>query len=283
MKNTILSILFLGLGFGLGQFFSKKTTPDNNVLPEAVRFNFENLANKELKNYALLQDAEAKLKAADELYAKMVVLFLADLSLKVELPIQASQTLWKDHPKPMDPTTKAAQEISPLGSFKQMTSDMKESLEEKSDSVGVEEDKAITKGLGQAVRHYKLSDYVTKMTPQIKRMMGVFKGVIEIEAGKDKGQKHQIRMNLDMTQKDDKLDGISHIELRDAKGVVYSESNGDGGNSSLKQSAERPKVIFLDVSPDRFISLDISTFPRLEGHFFEKNVYRGSVKLRKEN
>jgi hypothetical protein len=75
VKYILVAIASLFVGYYLYPAFNAIPQPKQHIQP------FKNFIEKEAKKYADLQDADAKLKAADEMYGKMMMLFLAELGL----------------------------------------------------------------------------------------------------------------------------------------------------------------------------------------------------------
>ncbi|MFZ4714655.1 MAG: hypothetical protein ACOYL6_13130 [Bacteriovoracaceae bacterium] len=279
-KQFFLILLFSFLGFALGRYTKTsnnnlKSSEINPVLQQKIY----TIADHELRNYAMAQEAKEKLQAADELYGKVVLLFLADLNLHMDLPQTAKETVWKEdeqekiEEEKAKPIVVGALDTSPLAGLKKMSQTVREELAPESKLTGPK----------KTVENFKLSAYSNKMNPMVRRLMGDFRGQLKLESGKKKGQTHGVHLNFDFLMKDKKLDGMALVELIDNKGEVYSTSSGDGSNRNIRQSADDPNLFFIECSPDSFFTVNMKSYPKLRGQFFESDEYRGTVFLQRTN
>jgi hypothetical protein len=283
MKKFLLLILIFSAGFLVGKLTHKSTPPTTQSSFPVIEKKAFLIADKELRNYAMAVEARAKLKAADELYGKVVLLFLADLNLHLDLPQEPKETKWTelDHsPKANEALAKEGElDPSPFTQFKQTTHDLREKFEK------MEEKTHKEKTLSQLkkVEVYKLAKYSSKITKEINKMMGEFKGDLKIQTGKNKGQTHSVHLVFDFVMDQKKLEGQSRIELSNEKGEIYSSSTGEGSNQSLLQSKDNPSLIFIHCSPDTFLAINLETFPKLIAEYYESDEFRGTANLKKIN
>jgi hypothetical protein len=77
-----LAILVVGLISGYVLYPAFNPSAVEPKLPEEKESKLQNFIDQEAKAFAVLKDADAKLKAAEAMYGKMMILFLADLGLK---------------------------------------------------------------------------------------------------------------------------------------------------------------------------------------------------------
>jgi hypothetical protein len=76
----------------------KKPEPIASTTSNEIVTKFKDLSENEARQYAEAKTAEEKLKAADALYGKMMIIFLADLALKLQPihqvdPVMMEQTM----------------------------------------------------------------------------------------------------------------------------------------------------------------------------------------------
>ena len=281
MKKFLLLILIFSAGFLAGKFSHKSTPPTTQSSLPVIEKKAFSIADKELRNYAMAVEAREKLKAADELYGKVVLLFLADLNLHLDLPQEAKETKWTEEIQAskteVSPKKEGELDPSPFTQFKQTAHELREKFEKMEEKT--EKDKS-QKQLKQ-IESYKLAQYSTKLTKEVKKMMGEFKGDLKIQTGKNKGQTHSVHLVFDFFMDQKKLEGQSRIELTNDKGEIYSSSTGEGSNQSLLQSKDNPSLVFVHCSPDTFLAINLDTYPQLIAEFYESTEFRGTAKLKK--
>lgn len=108
--------------FTLGYFTFSVLHPVNNRPSDELLSLFEKFLKSEAKNYANADTSEEKLKAADEMYSKMMLLFLSQLELKapknkplnVEVTIQPEKKIYVEVPQEIEaPKKKQARKKQP--------------------------------------------------------------------------------------------------------------------------------------------------------------------------
>jgi hypothetical protein len=285
MKKTLLLILIFSAGFLVGKLTSTpKTTTIESQLPDIEKKAFL-IADKELRNYALAVEARDKLKAADELYGKILLLFLADLNLRLDLPQEPKETKWSEPIVSSIDTDKTSVpregelEPSPFSQLKKTTHELREKFEQ----MEMKSEKQKHLSDLKKVENYKLAKYSSKITKEVKKMLGEFKGNLKLESGKNKGKIHTIHLIFDFVMNNKKLEGHSTIEFMNEKGEIYSSSSGEGSNQSLLQSKDNPHLVFIHCSPNSFLSINLENFPPIIAEYFEEDEFRGKVNLKKIN
>ena len=234
------------------------STPSDQIVSK-----FKDLSENEARRYAEAKTADEKLKAADALYGKMMIIFLADLALKLEPihqvdPVMAQQTL-KEPVEVIDnpiPTTTSTVATAPAQSEKP-------------------KDKLTTEAKFQTA--YRNSNHAKTLDRRTKRMLGVFEGTLRHTQGKDRGRVDSVMISMDFTQvKKDTLDGSSSVILTDPTGKEYSRGSSNGGNGSLRLHPDDEDVVFIDASPTSYISLSVS---KLRGTFVDEGRIIGNIQL----
>jgi hypothetical protein len=139
-------------------FFYKKPEPPKTS--EEVISKFRDLSENEGRNYAEAKNAEEKLRAADALYEKMMMLFLAELALNMR-PIH------KVDPAMIDQVISKEETVSKSSNS---------SLEFPPTQMA-----EINKKLSPSVKNlqeYKESSLVTKLDRRSRKVIGTFEGTL---------------------------------------------------------------------------------------------------------
>ena len=240
------------------------------VAEEVMVSKFKNLSENEARHYAEARTAEEKLKAADALYEKMMLIFLADLALKM-------QPIHKVDPVMVDATLKEPKPES--------TPEVLSANDEKHEATTPQSSPSKAKPVeaiseAKILKDYKDSLHSNSIDKRTRHMFGSFEGTLRHNAGKEKGRVDSVRMTLDFTLvKKGELDGSSSIVLADPQGQEYSKAQGDGGNGSLRLHPTDQDMVFIDASPSSFLSINIST---LRGYYADKGIIIGEISLRKK-
>jgi hypothetical protein len=230
---------------------------------------FKSLSENEARRYAEATTAEEKLKAADALYEKMMLIFLADLALKME-PIHQVD------PAMIEQTIKESKE-----EIEKSTVEVTAAAKTDAELIGIsKKTKTTLPSDNKVISGYKDSNHSTTLDKRTRRMLGNFEGTLRHLQGKDKGRVDSVKISMDFTQvKKGELDGSSSVILADPQGQEYSRGQGDGGNGTLRLHPTDEDIVYIDASPSSFISLSVST---LRGSYFDKGLYIGDVQLRRK-
>src|SRR5688572_10072503 len=92
-KVMVLIALSLGLSFYLGYRTSNHPTSRSVEQPKrsVVEEKLIGLSEKEIREYAELKDQKEKLKKADEIFGKILLLVMADLGIKSPEVMKAAE------------------------------------------------------------------------------------------------------------------------------------------------------------------------------------------------
>jgi hypothetical protein len=247
----------------------KKTEPVIATPSEEIVSKFRNLSENEARRYAEAKTADEKLKAADALYGKMMILFLADLALKLQPihqvdPVMVEQTM----KGPVEVVEKPATLDSNSGNL--TTTAPAQSEKPK--------DKLTTEAKLQTA--YRNSNHAKNLDRRTKRMLGVLEGTLRHTQGKEQGRVDGVVISMDFTQvKKNTLDGSSSVVLTDPTGKEYSRGSSNGGNGSLRLHPDDEDVVFIDASPTSYIALSIT---KLRGTFVDEGKIIGNVQLHRK-
>ncbi len=270
MKLIIILFLGLGIGFTLG-----KLSSTNSTLAPAVPF--ETWSQDGVKKVEALSNADEQLAEAERYYGKAVVLFLATLYNKTQNHA-AAQTISKTVENKVDqtmvaesPTTSEIKDSTPPPSM-----NLKKTLkEEKSKKIVSTKEEDLKRLIA-----YRSSQAATKMTPEVRKMIGSFEGVFVQEFGVNKGRVDRVEMDLMFDVTDGKLQGQTRIVLINPKGDIYSNSSGDGNNQTLKLVEGTKDQIYIETAPGEFIIMDVSRPNQLTGKYYDPGgSYRGSIQI----
>lgn len=236
------------------------STPSDQIVSK-----FKDLSENEARRYAEAKTADEKLKAADALYGKMMIIFLAHLALKLEPihqvdPVMAQQTLKEpveliENPAPPTTSTVAT---APAQS------------EKPKDSLTPE---------AKLQAAYRDSKHAKTLDRRARRMLGAFEGTLRHTQVKQRGRIDTVRINMDFVQVKGELDGSSSVILISPEGQEYSRGASDGGNGSLRLHPTDEDIVFIDASPTSYISLSIS---KLRGSYMDDGRFIGNVQLHRK-
>lgn len=260
------AILLVGILIG----YFLRPTEQASLPPEKIN-DFQNLIDHEAKNYALQRDADAKLKAAEELYGKMMVLFLANLSLKsTHQFVPAEKAVVKN--------------TSPKTQFTE---------EYESDPVVEPKDSPVVMGKEtlpptktpikqtpqQIYDQFRSAHYIDSFKAKERRLLGQYVG--SLLRLKPKESTDSIRFEFNLVQDGKNLTGETLVTMTDDTGKEYSRNAGNGGNRALKVNPNEPDSYYVDASPTSFFIVSFKHFPAITGNYYEKGVNIGKVILRK--
>lgn len=250
-------------------FFISRPAP----IPETTQKEFKALTVNEAKTFAEAKTPEDKLKAAEALYGKMMVLFLANLGIELqkstpaELPAGTETETRPEEKAPLvaDSAPAALTEITKTECAPCAASEKKK-----------EDARKLT-----TPEKFSSSTYINSMQPIVRQMNGVFSGKLSYFAGEKKGKIDLALLEVNLRQRDEVLDGSIAVILTDSDtNVPYSRNRGNGGNKTIRyNSADR--VVYVEASPNSFFSFRAAEFRRSEvrGEYYEKNALVGRAVL----
>ncbi len=227
-------------------------------------------AENELRAYAQAQDAEEKLRRADELYEKAVLLFLADLGLRVALPPKAPSLaeLKSDAAGDVPMDEGGPKEVGSPSMAHAVTVPAPAPIAKKL----TPEEAAIEQTV--AFRRAPLAD---KMAPQVRRITGQFDGLLMREKGKRKGQEDTLNLSMDFSMSGDKLEGRILILMSDPSGKLYSRNSGEGKNQTVRLVPGSRDQVYIEPAPGDFILLNLARGDRMRGVYYEDGHPIGKV------
>lgn len=255
---------------------SEKISPK---ISSSLNSEIEKMTHEELQEYIQLKDMKAKYEKADEILGKVILLFLANLGTKVPSNVQhyfAQGNPKRNYIEP-EAITVAKKEQKGPELF----------LNEKKKKINIDIFKKINEE-EFAKRHVRLSDIeidnalieFNSLKPvdslnKLKYLLGVFEGEIYFFNGRYANQTHQMSLDVDLVEKDNKLNGAYSLKISN-QGKVYSHNRGGGDNRQIRFSI-KSRCYFLEVSPNEYLcvrKLD-DDYGSISGKFYQDNKYIG--------
>jgi hypothetical protein len=270
-----LLILLVGLIAGYFLYPAFHTQPETIKLSHEKVGQFEEFVNKEAKDFAVLETAEDKLKAAEAMYGKMMVLFLAHLGLKsnydfkpVAVVVKAETAKEKKIPEERI----VAEKVEPLshaGTRDAYADEVKS------------KPKAENKTDQERYEQYRMSQYIEKFDDKAKRLLGSFRGTLKHDSPKNEGRVDSVLMEFNLHQENGKVTGDTLVVMADPSNVEYSRNAGNAGNRAMKFNPQDVDSYYVDASPTSYFLIYLKTFPEVTGQYYERGKLIGTVNLRK--
>ena len=255
--------LILGLLIASSYFLNRKTS-----VPETTRKEFQAFTEAEARKFAEAPDGASKLKAAEELYGKMMILFLANMGLELQksrpVEISTPEVAPEVGKIPHTADSQLRTECTPCS--QSVTSTTKK--EEKTDP-------KLTTG-----EKFRSARYFSALDPHVSKLVGVFSGRLTNFAGSRKGKVDGVLIDVDLVAKEKQLDGSIQVILTDENNTPYSRNRGKGGNKSIRYN-QQERVAYVEASPNSFFAFRLNEFSRGEvrGEYYEDNVLVGRAVL----
>ncbi|MES2529170.1 MAG: hypothetical protein V4598_18940 [Bdellovibrionota bacterium] len=252
--------LILGLLVASSYFLTQKKS-----VPENTKKEFQVFTEVEAKRFAEAPDAASKLKAAEELYGKMMILFLANLGLQLQKSQQVEvETALPEAVSVKEIAVTPRTECAPCS--QSGTSAPKK--EEKPDVKLTTPEK------------FRSAPYFSALDPQVSKLIGVFQGRLTNFAGSRKGKVDGVLIDVDLVAKEKQLDGSIQVILTDENNTPYSRNRGKGGNKSIRYN-QKERMVYVEASPNSFFSFRLSEFSdsRVRGDYYEDNILVGRAVL----
>lgn len=263
MKYVV--VLLVGIAFG---YFLRPTPQIESKLTPEVSNKFQNLIDNEAKNFALQKDAAAKLKAAEELYGKMMLLFLANLNLKSSHEFVAAEKA-------------AVNQLNENQTKIEITRDSTSpnTVKVSSTSAPASQKEINQNKIQERYDKYRSAHYLESFKRKERRLLGHFVGTLDHM--RPANRTDNVRMEFNLIQDGKSLSGHTLVTISDSAGNEYSKNAGNGGNRALKIHSREEDSYYVDASPTSFFILRFAKFPRIDGQYFEKGKLIGNVYLKK--
>ncbi|MFL5785126.1 MAG: hypothetical protein ACJ76H_10975 [Bacteriovoracaceae bacterium] len=257
----LIAGIFIGLALASTFFLTRPKS-----VPEKTKSEFQHFSVNEARKFAEAKTPDEKLKAAEELYGKMMILFLADLGLQ----LQKSQPVTEIEPP--------EEKVAVTDSVKEIVkTECAPCAQAKNESAPAK--KEVAKKLSMTDK-FKASAYVSKMDSLIQKMSGVFSGKLTNFAGPRRGRVDNALMDVELVQKQQTLDGSIQVILTDENGIPYSRNRGKGGNKTIRYSPA-DKMVYVEASPTSFFVFRAGDFNDndVTGEYYENDILSGRAIL----
>jgi hypothetical protein len=274
-----LGVLVVGLALGCWIGMRQRPAQTSMVNDERLRA----FVDQDLRRYADATTVEEKLRAADELYGKAVLLFLADLGLHVKgLPVSAPKVI-------ATPQVAAKLDEIALPEEKEFAPKFEMGEAHLGDGNTLEKTKKdapppLPSPKGDRLNNlmsYQRSPVSERLTPEVRKLNGHFEGSFHIESGKGKGRVDSISMTVEVAMAP-KLSGDIHVKIAKPDGTVWSNGFNNGTVRSLREVPGKKGFIYVEPAPGDFILLDVRRDNSLSGDYFDNDgTYLGRVQLRR--
>jgi hypothetical protein len=284
MKKIILGFI-LGLIVGSLSVYLLNSAPVKETADSTKAFSSaaQNL-KLELNDYVRLESSDEKLRRAEEILGKVMILFLANIAIHfepetidyfdapksievaVKAPLPSNTIEIETPPKENPPTISKLNYIDSELSMDNLPRHFEGKLGFLSKSTLKEPFKYFSsaKAINSAAIYNKVS--------------GLFKGDLYILRGKMKGFVDQVILDIDFQVEPEKLKGTYELSLsRD--GVPYSVNRGRGNNRQVKTLDSKNGEILLEASPSSFLQVYPVGDSELFGNFYDNGKFLGIVRL----
>ena len=290
-KFIFIIIVFL-IGLGSGYFISStnKPAPQVKVAECPLNTSFENLSN-ELNDYTKLLSASEKLRKAEEILGKVMILFLANVALKFEPEVEQYFLNDKSHQSPktnLDEKDSRGENVNitiqPVGKVIQLQKDPYTQQEFDARLIPRELEGKV-EGLKIRVLKSPQSEFfkAKKIETRLEYsdLSGDFTGHLFYYFGKRKGQTIDMKFSSHLEEVDGKLQG-DYLLILSERGEIYNRNAGSGNNRQIKKATSKNEF-YLEVSPSSFIQVFTVSSGDLIGNFYEDNQFLGQFRLTRDN
>jgi hypothetical protein len=292
MKKAIIGFI---LGLVVGSIAIYSLTPSQVEQEEKNHNTLSSAANNlklELNDYIRIQNADEKLRRAEEILGKVMVLFLANVAMQFEPEV----VNYFDKPAQVDTNREVPQAVqAPKDKMFGMPTTVKEVIPRSTGNSYMDLNLTLgnlprefegklnllsTSTIKKPAIYYATATSITSIKTY-ELVSGTFKGQLYILTGKDKGLVDQVVLESDLQVKDKQLDGTFKVSLtRD--GEDYSVNRGNGSNRFMKILDFKKKEILLNVSPSSFFQVYPVGESELFGNYYKNNEHVGVIKLTRD-
>ena len=285
-----ICIFFFGLGTGYFVFSTNHIKTKAKVTECPLNTSFENLSN-ELNDYTRLSSASEKLRKAEEILGKVMVLFLANVALKFEpeveeyfLEVNSNQKSRTNLGEKDQGNENGKIIIQPEEKVNQIQNDLYVQQELDTRLIPRELEGKV-EGLRSRVLKSPQSEFfkAKKIETHLEYsdLAGDFSGHLFYYFGKRKGQTIDMKFSSHLEEIDGKLQG-DYLLILSERGEIFSRNAGSGNNRQIKKATSK-KEFFLEVSPSSFIQVFTMSSGDLIGNFYEDNQFLGQFRLTRDN
>lgn len=273
MDKLIIIIIILVTAISSGLIGHKIGSDQNEVLVES---DIQEMPDKNTPEILPDKNCNVEFEKAKEYYGKAFLLFLANIGISLNQNQKADLDNLIKRPNNFRPENVASnqdqeesEELVILPDFLNETS-FGDYLKKHNSNIDHIFDKKMVKKNSNFILKdpgifYVRSKFI-KSFQKIKAMNGFYTGKLFLFVGKDKGEVHDLEMNLDYVQKEedgDDIDGTFNLKISE-DGNTYSNNNGRGGNGDMRLNNGS---LIIEASPNTFFhfekdSIDTANFYR---------------------
>jgi hypothetical protein len=279
MKKYLIVLILLGSSFYLGQWWAQGKIVIEKVAIQAAVSEIENndipLLNSAVSN-------EEKIQKLNEIYEKMLKIFLGDLALHLDMKKwqQVHGTL---NNLPLDTpelqTTPENVEEAKMAE-KNITTEVVPTafVTSTTEEAVIDENKNNNelKKIENPTQFLQLSKIVTgSKNALMQKLSGNFEGIANIAVPKK--TKWTIALDINLVHDGKSWSGPAVFEMTDDKGHTFSSTRGNGDNNYIRTHPGFPKSIIIETSPTTFLQLNWSE----QKQKFYGNVYEEDKKEHK--
>ncbi len=261
-KSYLLGLLIFALGVGAGAYGLR---PAQNASSDAEGIRkLQALADVDLEDYYRLKTMEEKYRKADEILGKVMVIFLADLGLRVSknaqnaakepLPSAPAAREERAPPPPFVPANAPSPPVAPKpvdGHSKRWDNDETSLLNLRDE-----------RDVNSMLRKLKIEDFdsslkTTRLFTNRSGVLTALNGGFEGNASvRPDGKAHTwyIHVELAATMQGSQLRGNAKIRMLE-NGKVFSNSQNDGTIENFREYAGAGNAILVQASPQAFLQL----------------------------
>lgn len=302
MKKSFLFIIVFLAGFFISQILSdqsevSKKAESSELIELKVKYSrlkkrYEslnkaatNISNIDLKEYTELKSLEEKYKKADEILGKVMLLFLANIKVKMESKVQdyfanseRSIPLKKNIEDVSNDIPKMKLIKNENGLFSPINIPLKVEHPD-FDQVAKSVEKTL---INNPYMFYKNAKSA-KNFKEILFLKGKFEGELYRIKGKFKGSTDKVLLEINFYEEEGKLKG-DYISQLLRNGEAYSTNRGGGDNAQIRKVEGHPRQVLLETSPNSFIHLEITKGNDYYiGKYYDDDEFSGLVKLYRLN
>ena len=282
MKKIIFSLV-LGIGIGsISTYFAVKPVQKSHTDLNS----YKNL-DYELADYIKLKDMRAKYEKADEILGKVMLLFVANLGIKMQ-PEVVNYFAKDSHDRTQIKPEKETLSTNQDSSEEVRTKALKGPSGNSYGAIDPSELKVPShiENAAQRLSRKIISSpfsYLKKSKPLhdeliIEGLIGRFHGKIYVQKSDIKGEIHDVELDLNFFKNGPEYSGDFKSELS-KNGIAYSTQRGSGSNKSIRVVDRNKLEIIIQTSPASFMQLFVMNNNKLYGNFYDNDEFIGIIEL----
>jgi hypothetical protein len=277
-KSLTAGLIFFVAGLYLGANHLRSAPKAFNPLPSSGLDKLQNIADVDLEDYYRLKSMEERYAKADEILGKMMVIFLADLGLRVSQQAQdaaQNRAITKDHLEPSMSRQNFATSPNPPPVPENNTKAMHLEFNRAENALLQARDERSIEGhlrkvkiadLGSALR---ASTNFTNSNDSLGSLNGSFEGGTRVRI-EGKSEAWHVHIDLAAAMQKSKLAGQVRIRLL-KNGKVFSDSNSSGDNiEAFREFTGGSAAILIKAGP----KIHLQAYYLKELDLLATNLYR---------